>query len=187
MASARIMARLAVLVLLALGLAGCTNPDAARVGAPAPMFQLVDTEGQAVGTQQSQGRVLMIDFMGTRCPPCRAVMRETLVPLSHSMANETELVFLSVDAGAANPLGSPSEAELAAFKSEFNASWSFARDNAEQRVTTKYEVLGLPASFVIDRHGVVAFKHMGVTSRDCLERAVRHTLEHDYDGTSLRC
>src|SRR6516165_6549200 len=56
---------------LAALLAG-TSSSAAESKTPAPNWQLSDVDGKPVKLSDFKGKVIILDFWATRCPPCRA-------------------------------------------------------------------------------------------------------------------
>lgn len=170
-----------VVLLLAMGLAGCVQSDegGALRGQKAPAFVLTSLENQTVGTNASEGRVLFIDFMGARCATCHLAMRQ-LVPLQEQFAGQVE--FVSVDVGSYNPaLGGRNAEELRGFRDKYNASWPFAMDTLEQNTAARYEVIALPTAVLVDQDGLVACRESGASTQAHLAGWINHTLAHGYD------
>jgi thiol-disulfide isomerase/thioredoxin len=115
----------------------------------APTLRLEDLDGQVVELASYQGRVVLVNFWATWCPPCRAE-------------------FPSL--GRVRNLFSPSEFEVIAVNvgEEAETVFSFAGspefpvlfDKNSQTMAT-WLVKGLPTTFLVDRQGRLALKAIG--------------------------
>lgn len=76
-----------------------------------------------------------------------------------------EIIMISVDIDVTE-----SNEDLREFKQEYIAEWVFALDNTEEDVAGKYEVIGIPKTFIIDMNGDVSYTHSGpVGEKEVLE------------------
>ncbi len=124
-----------------------------RVGERAPDFTLATLDGRSVSLAQFRGRVVILDFWASWCSPCRATM-PTLHTLWRGVADRgVDLVGISLDRTA-----SAASAYLAAngFTDMVALYDSYA---AAQAVASRYQVTGIPRTFVIDREGIVRFNN----------------------------
>ena len=64
-------------------------------GNPAPDFQLEDNNGNLVSLSALRGKVVMVNFWATWCPPCRAEM-PSMEKLNNAMAGE-DFVMLAIN------------------------------------------------------------------------------------------
>jgi peroxiredoxin/outer membrane lipoprotein-sorting protein len=147
-----------------------TAPEArpyALAGAAAPDFTLRDPSGRAVRLADLRGKVVVVDFWATWCPPCRAQM-----PALQKMQNELGgkgLVVLGLDVG-----------EDAETVSEFARKESYTFRlllGAEPDVSAKYFVEAYPTTFVVDRQGRIAFRELGGSAAEELRAVVERALE----------
>ncbi|HET6316820.1 MAG TPA: TlpA disulfide reductase family protein [Chloroflexota bacterium] len=154
------MARLMWLVVLGaacLVLAACSMPPQeqaptiARVGAPAPPITLPVLGGGTADLAADRGKVVLVNFWATWCEPCKSEM-PALQQLKDEL-NGQPFAMYSID------LQEDSEA-IAAFQKQYGLNLHVLLDE-DGAVTRTYGVRGLPATFVIDRGGVVRVQRLG--------------------------
>lgn len=122
----------------------------ARIVAPhtnfrAPAFKLNTLNNQSIGNENLQGKIVVLNFWATWCPPCRAEM--PALEAAHR-ANQNENVFIL----GVNQMEDAHAVET--FAREFNLTFPLVRD-ADGAVSAQYQVSALPTTFFIDRRGVI--------------------------------
>jgi thiol-disulfide isomerase/thioredoxin len=129
------------------------NPPPVGDDSPAPQFALTDIDGNPVSTQSLRGKVVVLDLFATWCGPCKSQMAELRDVRSHY--SSTDVVILSIDVD-------PSEttAQVREFKSDYGATWAFARDT--NSVGTKYGADAIPTLAIIDRDGNLTYRNQGL-------------------------
>lgn len=154
----------AVVVLLAVGLT--LNPrevPSPLIGKPVPEFALPPVKGRALGLSSSdlKGEVSLVNVFASWCVACRdehplfmQLGRERFVPihgLNYKDRPEDAARWLDT-------LGDP-----------------YARTGADLdgRVAIDWGVYGVPETFVVDREGRIAYKHIGPVTVDVLEQKLR--------------
>ncbi len=154
------MTRMVWLIVLAaacLALAACSMPQQeqaptiARVGAPAPPITLPVLGGGTADLAADRGKVVLVNFWATWCEPCKSEM-PALQQLKDEL-NGQPFAMYSID------LQEDSEA-IAAFQKQLGLTLHVLLDD-DGAVTRTYGVRGLPATFVIDRGGVVRVQRLG--------------------------
>jgi cytochrome c biogenesis protein CcmG/thiol:disulfide interchange protein DsbE len=159
-------------VIAAAGLAACeSGPPGPRVGKPAPEYVASTLQGDSVALSSLRGKVVLLNLWATWCAPCR---HET--PFLQSLYEERrsqglEIVGISMDNGDARD-------QVEEFVREFGVRYPILVD-PQMRGMDSYQVLGLPATFLIDRDGILRWMRFGPVSADDGEfmKALGATLE----------
>ncbi|MBT9590678.1 MAG: TlpA family protein disulfide reductase [Thiobacillus sp.] len=137
---------------------------------PAPALKLNDMHGAAHDLSQFKGRVVLINFWATWCPPCRREM-PSMEHLTQQLKGEAFTV-LAVNVGE-----SVNDIEL--FTSQLDTSLSFPilLDSRSQTLQA-WKIAGLPTTFLIDRKGRVVASAIGGREFDhpYMVRAIREQL-----------
>jgi len=144
---------------LALSRAGVTraiNPDVfSRVAdrPPAPDFSLEDVDRKLWRLSSLSGRVVVVNFWATWCPPCRREL-PSLEGLYRAVGAKGVLV-LGVNAGE-------SWDTVAAFTAGLEPGLTFPILMDEKgTVMRAWEVKALPATYVVDRGGRIVLRALG--------------------------
>ncbi len=140
----------AVFGLLAI-LAGCySGGNPTRIGSNAPDFTVQDSDHK-VTLSQFRGRVVVLNFWGTFCPPC---IEETpsLVRMQNQMRGKGVVVLaVSIDTD---------DAAYHKFLKEYQINLVTVRDG-EQKSSALYGTVGWPETYIIDRNGIIRRKFIG--------------------------
>lgn len=165
----RVKVNLIVLVFAALTLSGCEYEK--NIFRQAPHFLLKDIMGNEVALDHYRGKVVLVDFWATWCPPCRKSIPE-LIALQDKFGSRGMVVLgISVD----NPEKVSNEV-LAAFKERFKMNYPILR--ASEKVVRDYfdtEEIAIPTMFVVNRKGQIAEKHVGFRP-GAVEESIRKLL-----------
>ncbi len=134
---------------------GCQKKvDALQV---APDFALKDLGKQTVSLSQFRGRVVVLDFWATWCPPCRMSIPE-LVKLQEEF-NDQGLVIIGIS------LDDPAlvtDASLKAFKQKFKMNYSVLRYDLQiMKAYFGNDNPAIPTMLVIDHEGRIRDKLIG--------------------------
>lgn len=132
-----------------------------RVGDAAPAFQATDLAGGTVSLDEFRGRVVVVNFWATWCPPCRVELPE-LDAYQAEMGDQ--VVILGIDSREAPSVVAP-------FVRESGLRFPILLDE-DGAITAAYGVVGLPTSLILDRSGIVRERITGPMTRDTLARRV---------------
>jgi cytochrome c-type biogenesis protein len=100
-----------------------------------------------------KGEVVLLNVWATWCIPCRREIPELQALHQELEGRGLKVWGVSVDAGEA-------DADVNGFISDFKMTYTVLRDPAE-RVLSVFRVQGVPASYLIDRDGVVRWRTIG--------------------------
>lgn len=114
------------------------------------------TRAAPVNLEQLRGRVVYLDFWASWCGPCRQSF-----PWMQTLKNQYEAQGLTVIAVNLDTDRADAERFLQQFKPTFDVRFDPKGELAEG-----YRIKGMPASVLIDRHGVMRFTHVGFRSID---------------------
>ncbi len=130
-------------------------------GGQAPAFELPTADGQTVALAGLEGKIVLLNFWATWCPPCREEM-----PSMERLHQEFKAQGLAVL--AVNIQESPKQ--VAPFMRAFRLTFPALLDS-EMKVTALYQVRGLPVTYLIDRTGRLIGQAVG--ARDWASPAAR--------------
>jgi cytochrome c-type biogenesis protein len=162
-------------VLLFVALSGCTaaeNAMPARVdiGLPAPAYVSQTVDGDSVSLASLKDKVVLLNVWATWCHPCRTEIPELRDIHARYKDKGLELVGVSVDADG-------NDEGIREFMKEFKMDYPVWRDPGE-RVSTQFLVIGVPATFLIDRKGILRWRKTGpilpndTSLTNAIERAI---------------
>lgn len=120
---------------------------------PAPALRLRDLDGKLHELAKLRGKVVLVNFWATWCPPCRREM-PSMERLSKALAKEP-FVVLAVDVGE-------SIDTIEAFTSQLDVGPSFPiLLDADSRAMSAWKVGGLPTTFLVDKKGRLVASAIG--------------------------
>jgi thiol-disulfide isomerase/thioredoxin len=126
-------------------------PTVAQVGAPAPAVKLSVLDGGSADLAQDRGKVVLVNFWATWCEPCKAEM-PGLQQLDQKLRSDSFVMY---------PVNMQEDgAAIAPFRKEIQFNLPVLMDE-NGAVTRSFGVRALPATFLIDRSGIVREQRLG--------------------------
>ena len=132
-------------------------------GAPAAEFQLASRGGQAVALSALRGQVVLINFWATWCPPCREEIPD-LIALQKQYKDHLQIIGVSQDSGSVD--------EVRRFAAERGMNYPTVMSTPEIEKLFP-GIYALPTSFIVDRDGRLAQKHIGMLNASLTEVETR--------------
>jgi thiol-disulfide isomerase/thioredoxin len=154
------------MVIAAVLLLGFTAVSA-HAADPAPNFVLKTADGKTVELKKLQGKVVFVNFWATWCGPCRAEIPGMTKVYDKYKAKGFEIVGIALDNGgwddvspwlAKNPINYPIVLGDRALTEEWGG------------------IPSIPTTFIIDRKGNIAAKHVGGLREAEFEKLVKGAL-----------
>jgi len=120
---------------------------------PAPDFLLVDMDGEKHSLKQYRGKVVLINFWATWCPPCIHEMpsMENL----YTKFKSHNFIILAINQWE-------DEERVFEFMGQLKTIPSFTvLFDPDSKVSSAYKVQGLPSSYIIDKQGRIVYRAKG--------------------------
>jgi peroxiredoxin len=140
--------RLGLLALLAFSLGGCESappPIGKRVGDQAPEVSGEDVDGKIIRLSDYKGKVVLLDFWGTWCPPCRQLIPHEIQKVTKDYKDRP---FALIGIASDDP------ATLKEFLAVRPLPWPNIVD-ATKLIVNDWGVDVFPTFVLIDHHGIV--------------------------------
>jgi len=139
----------------------------------APMFQAKNlVDGEVISLQDMEGRVLIIDFWATWCPPCRMEIPGFIEIYDKYKDKKFAIIGISVDVSG--------ETVVKKFIEEYKVNYPVIM--VTRQLQSDYEkaigkpIRGIPTTLVVNREGSIESVHVGYRSRDAFEKEIKKLL-----------
>jgi peroxiredoxin len=131
-------------------------------------FTVTDMNGKSVALSEFKGKVIVLDFWATWCPPCKAEI-PGFVELQDAYGSQgLQVVGVSVD--------DPAD-KLPPFATEFKMNYpvlvGLGRDDLQD---ANGPMWGIPTTFLISRDGKICRKHSGMVGKQQYEQDIKGLL-----------
>ena len=127
-----------------------------ELGMPAPDFELSDVSGKTVRLSDYRGKVVLLNFWATWCPPCREEMPSMERLYEKLRARNFELLAVNVETD---------DKPVLAFLEDHPHSFPVLRDNRGM-LQDMYNVHRFPETFIINTQGIIVDKIIGARQWD---------------------
>lgn len=122
-------------------------------GAWFPNFNASDLKGASLSINQFKGKVLLVDFWATWCPPCRAELPGVLEAYDMFHDLGFEIVGISLDSKMET---------LVKYLEKEGMTWAQTCDlqGWESALVMKYGIMSIPATYLLDTEGRIVASNL---------------------------
>ncbi len=119
----------------------------------APDFALKSIEGKTVKLSDYKGKVVIIDFWATWCPPCRKGIPD-LISIQKDFKDDLVIIGISLD-------GEKTIKDVPGFVKSYGINYPIVY--GDEKVVAAYGgIEGIPTAFIVDKEGNVVDQHVGL-------------------------
>jgi len=162
-----VLSLIPILLIIVLA-AGCSKKpasDTAQKFGDAPNFTLPKLGGGDFTLSSFKGKVIILDFWKIECPPCRMEIPGFIELYSRYKDQGLEIVGVCLDR----------ESAVKSFAKREGMNYTLVF--ADRTVGQQYGgIRFVPTTFIIDRDGNIAKKHVGYVSKEAFEKEIKELL-----------
>jgi peroxiredoxin len=147
----KLMLGLAIAAGTAL-LIATTGLAALNKNAEAPNFKAKTVAGKEFAVNDLRGRVVLLDFWATWCPPCR--MEAPAIEKLWRAYKDKGLVVIGVAVESGGPK------QVAKFAADNSLTYRLVADESGE-IAKSYKIGPIPTTYIIDTKGVIRQVHIG--------------------------
>jgi len=114
-------------------------------------FTLQDLDGETHQLTKYRGKVVIVNFWATWCPPCRFELPS--MDKAYQALQEEGVVMLAINVGEDSDT-------IFSFTADYPVTFPLLLDRSGT-VIKQYPVIGLPTSFVINPQGQIVYRVIG--------------------------
>jgi thiol-disulfide isomerase/thioredoxin len=153
---------------------GSASPEqigaAAKIDPPArkaPGFALADVTGNSVDFSQFEGKVVLVDFWATWCPPCRRSIPDLAELHQKYSGKGFAVVGISLDQTGSE--------KVAVFSKQMQIPYTIVMGNP--KVADDWKIgPSIPVAFLVDRNGEIVDRFVGYQDKSALEERIQKFL-----------
>ena len=133
---------------------------------PAPDFRLIELDGKSIQLSGLKGKVVLLDFWATWCPPCQAEIPHFVALYAAYREKGLEIVGVSLDDGPE---------VVRSFVKQKGIPYPVGLGS--QSLAQLYGgIRGIPTTFLIDKQGRIAKMYVGYQDKSVFESQIKTLL-----------
>jgi peroxiredoxin len=144
--------------------------NAATATSEAPIkaqdFTLLDLDNNKVSLSDFKGKVVVINFWATWCPPCRAELPDFVEVSNSYKGSNVQFIGISDDDVSA----------LKKFADDYGIEYPTLLDGSLDRIMPEWGISAIPTTFILNGNGEIMFTNVGMMAKDKLINAIELSL-----------
>jgi peroxiredoxin len=129
-------------------------------------FTLYDLDKNKVSMHDYKGRIVVLNFWATWCPPCKAEIPDFVDAYNAYKSKNVQFFGISDDDVNA----------LADFVKDYKISYPTLLDGSADRIMQAWGIDAIPHTFILNGNGEIIFDQLGMMSGDQLISAIEGAL-----------
>lgn len=127
--------------------------DSLVVGTNFPDFKVEDVGGHPLSIARDNGKVILVDFWATWCPPCRMEMPNVIATYQKYHGQGFDIIGVSLD---------QDKQQLLDYTKDQNMPWPqfFDGQKWDNKLAVKYGVESIPSNYLLDSTGKIIGKDL---------------------------
>ena len=157
--------KVSIFALALFMLGACSQGSAVEIGAKAPDFSLVDINGKTVSLSAFNGKVVILDFFASWCPPCKQEIPD-FIELEKSYGDKgfAMIGVALVSAGEAREFAGKMGINYPVLVDDGKASEIYG------------PIRSIPTTFIIDKNGKIVKMYIGYREKAIFEADIKSEL-----------
>ena len=157
----KVMAVVAMLFLL-----GACQGRAMEIGTEALDFSVNDTDYKMICLADYKGKVIILNFFATWCPPCRAEIPDFIDMETEYGPKGVSFIGVSTEGVGL----------LREFAARLGINYPLLSDTSRKAFTRYGPIRGVPTTYIIDKDFKIARVYIGARPRSVVERDIKELL-----------
>lgn len=129
-----------------------------KIGQNVPSFEIEKKDGQKITSESLKGKVVLINFFATWCPPCRMELPKVQEHIwdNFSIRDDFEVIVLAREEGWD---------KIDPFVKEYGYTFPFYPD-LNRKVYSLFAENTIPRNVIIDRDGKIIYQSIGYSEEE---------------------
>lgn len=130
-------------------------------------FKLKTPDGKEIKLSDYRGKVVLLDFWATWCPPCRKGIPD-LISIQNEFKDDVIVIGVSLDQGKTIK-------DVEPFMKNYGINYPVVL--GDQKIAMDYgNIQAIPTSFIIDQNGNIVDKHVGLVEKSVYVNKIKKLL-----------